>query len=38
MVLDNYYMCWEHYVDATGAGSETKISEADERFWMKNES
>ena len=38
MVFDKYYMCWDHYVEVTGAGSKTKISEADERFWMENES
>ena len=38
MVVDKYYMCWECYVSATGADSKTKVSEADERFWMANES
>ena len=37
MVVDKYYMCWEHYVEATGADTTTEVSDADERFWMKQD-
>ena len=37
MVVNKYYMCWEHYVEATGADTATEISDADERFWMKQD-
>ena len=37
MVIDKYYMCWECYVDATGADTATEVSDSDERFWMKQE-
>ena len=36
-VVNQFYMCWEHYVEATGADTATVISDADERFWMKQE-
>jgi len=37
MVVDKHYMCWDHYVEATGADTVTKVSTADERFWMKQD-
>ena len=37
MVVNKYYMCWKHYVQATGADTATEITDADERFWMKQE-
>lgn len=37
MVVDKYYMCWECYVEATGADTATEVSNSDERFWMKQE-
>jgi len=27
-------MCWEHYVEATGADTSTTVGDAKERFWM----
>jgi hypothetical protein len=35
MVFENIYLCWEHYVERTGADSSTAVSEAEQRFWMK---
>ena len=32
MVVDKFYMCWEHYVEATGADTATEISYAVVRF------
>jgi hypothetical protein len=37
MVVDKYYMCWEHYVEATGADTVTTINESEGRFWMEKE-
>ena len=37
MVVDKHYMCWDCYVEATGADTATEVSNADERFWMKQE-
>jgi len=37
MVVNKHYMCWTHYVEATGADTATEVSDADERFWMKQE-
>jgi hypothetical protein len=37
MVVDKYYMCWDHYVQLTGSDSATDVSNADERFWMKED-
>ena len=37
MVVDKYYMCWDHYVEATGSDTVTKVAAADERFWMKQD-
>jgi hypothetical protein len=37
MVVDKYYMCWEHYVEATGADTATTINESEGRFWMQKE-
>jgi hypothetical protein len=34
MVVDKYYLCWDHYVEATGADTSTTVGEAEERFWM----
>ena len=34
MAVGKYYMCWEHYVKATGADTSTTVGEAEERFWM----
>ena len=34
MVVGKYYMCWEHYVELTGADTSTTVGEAEERFWM----
>lgn len=37
MVVGKFYMCWEHYVESTGADTATSVGEAEERFWMTNE-
>ena len=37
MVVGKFYMCWEHYVESTGADTATSVAEAEERFWMTNE-
>ncbi|HII86934.1 MAG TPA: hypothetical protein HA268_03145 [Candidatus Poseidoniaceae archaeon] len=37
MAVGKHFMCWEHYVEATGAETATSIGEAEERFWMTNE-
>ena len=37
MVVDKYYMCWEHNVEATGADTSTTINESEGRFWMQKE-
>ena len=37
MVLDKFYMCWKCYVKETGSDTATDVSDADERFWMKQE-
>jgi hypothetical protein len=37
MAVGKHFMCWEHYVEATGADTATSIGEAEERFWMTNE-
>jgi hypothetical protein len=34
MVVGKYYVCWEHYVEMTGADTSTTLGEAEERFWM----
>ncbi|MDG1538191.1 MAG: hypothetical protein P8Q85_06520 [Candidatus Poseidoniaceae archaeon] len=37
MVVGKDYLCWDHYVEATGADTATSVGEAEERFWMSNE-
>ena len=37
MVVGKYYMCWEHYVEATGADTATTVNESEGRFWMQKE-
>jgi hypothetical protein len=37
MVVGKFYMCWDHYVEATGAGTATSIGEAEDRFWMASD-
>ena len=35
MVVDKYYMCWEHYVETTGSNVATEHHvETSKRFWM----
>ena len=35
MVNDQVYLCWEHYVEATGADSATKTHDTESRFWQQ---
>jgi len=37
MVVGKFYLCWDHYVEATGADTATSIGEAEDRFWMPTE-
>lgn len=35
MVLNNTYVCWDHYVEATGAESATTVGERVARFYER---
>ena len=36
MVHNQHYLCWDHYVEATGADTVTVVGETEEKFYMKN--
>ena len=33
MAVDQYYYCWEHYVELTGADTVTQVGETVEMFY-----
>ena len=36
MVHNQHYLCWDHYVKATGADTVTVVGETEEESYMKN--